>query len=184
MELYADTASIERMAKTYGNTAPVIADEFHRAMNQSVLLVERSAKQVVPVDTGHLRRSITHEVTGSGAMVVGKVGTNVPYAKVVEEGRGAGKPMPPPGSLLKWMGRKGIPADEQFIGRSDLTDVARAPRAGGGYHQIEYLIARAIGRRGIPGKPYLGPALEKNAAAIQRTFSALPGRIMKRLTSS
>jgi phage gpG-like protein len=147
-----------------------------------VTMIEGAAKKTVAVDTGNLRRSITHEVTASGGFIVGRVGTNVPYAKVVEEGRAAGSAMPPPGVLLGWMRRKGIPVDEMFIGRNDVGDITGSAKVGGGYHGIEYLIARAIGKRGIKARPYLKPALQNNMAAINREFGGLPARIMKRLT--
>ena len=45
---------------------------------------ETHAKEAVPVDTGRLRNSITHEVEGDGQAVV--IGTNVEYAPFVELG--------------------------------------------------------------------------------------------------
>lgn len=44
--------------------------------------VEADAKAGCPVDTGHLRDSIEHEVSGDTA----RVGSNVDYAGYVEEG--------------------------------------------------------------------------------------------------
>lgn len=52
------------------------------ALTASALLVEGAAKNLVPVDTGNLRNSITHEVEKKEA----KVGTNVEYAPFVELG--------------------------------------------------------------------------------------------------
>lgn len=53
-------------------------------LEKACLLVENTAKQDCPVDTGQLRASITHEVDGN----VGVVGTNVEYAVYVEYGTG------------------------------------------------------------------------------------------------
>lgn len=53
-----------------------------RALLKSCILVEGDAKILVPVDTARLRNSITHEVEKT----VGRVGTNVEYAKFVEFG--------------------------------------------------------------------------------------------------
>ena len=54
------------------------------ALEKACLLVENDAKKKVPVDTGNLRSSITHEVNGNE----GIVGTNVEYAPYVEFGTG------------------------------------------------------------------------------------------------
>lgn len=46
------------------------------------LTAEKYAKQIVPVDTGRLRNSITHEVDGKEVFI----GTNVEYAPPIEYG--------------------------------------------------------------------------------------------------
>lgn len=53
-------------------------------LEKACLVVENAAKSKVPVDTGNLRSSITHEVEGNE----GVVGTNVEYAPYVEFGTG------------------------------------------------------------------------------------------------
>lgn len=58
--------------------------DIHKALTKACILVETSAKELVPVDTGYLRRSITFEVDGNK----GRVGTNVEYAPYVEVGTG------------------------------------------------------------------------------------------------
>lgn len=149
------------MATKYAGAGPIVVDEITKAMNRSVLSVERSAKQVVPVDTGTLRRSITHEVRPSPGMVVGRVGSNVPYARYVEEGRAAGS-MPPPDALARdlqggWLRRHGIP------------------------NELAFVVARAIARRGIKPRPYLKPAIKTNRMAIEREFAQVPRRVIRRL---
>lgn len=52
-----------------------------RFLLRSTMSGERHAKKHAPVDTGHLRRSLTHRVDGH---TVGRFGTNVPYAPHVE----------------------------------------------------------------------------------------------------
>lgn len=57
-----------------------------KTMKKACLMVEAEAKLRSPVDTGHLRRSITHEVESDNEKTVGRVGTNVEYAIWVEKG--------------------------------------------------------------------------------------------------
>ena len=53
-------------------------------LEEACLVVENAAKSKVPVDTGNLRSSITHDVDEDE----GVVGTNVEYAPYVEFGTG------------------------------------------------------------------------------------------------
>lgn len=58
--------------------------KFKRALEKSCALVERSAKQKAPKDTGALRRSITSEVNG----LEGVIYTPLEYAPYIEFGTG------------------------------------------------------------------------------------------------
>jgi len=51
-------------------------------LKTAALMVERSSKQICPVDTGTLKRSIFHIIDDRSAVV----GTNVEYAPYVEMG--------------------------------------------------------------------------------------------------
>lgn len=64
------------------------ADAMKAAMGQACALVERSAKQKAPKDTGELRRSITSKVNVNGDNVEGVVFTPLEYAPYVEFGTG------------------------------------------------------------------------------------------------
>lgn len=50
--------------------------------------IEGRAKELVPVDTGALRDSITTEVNETGKTVVGTVSSDLPYAVFTEYGTG------------------------------------------------------------------------------------------------
>lgn len=63
-----------------------VRNERMKAMRKAVLMVERRAKQIVPVDTHRLQRDISHEVEEKDNKIFGRVGTNVEYAKYVEFG--------------------------------------------------------------------------------------------------
>lgn len=58
------------------------------ALQQACALVERSAKQNAPKDSGELRRSITSEVRKDGDNLIGVVFTPLAYAPYVEYGTG------------------------------------------------------------------------------------------------
>lgn len=74
-------------------------DELSDGMKKSCALIERSAKEKVPVQTGELRRSITSKVENNGREVTGTVYTPLEYAPYIEYGTGlfaekGGRPMP------------------------------------------------------------------------------------------
>ena len=58
--------------------------DINKALVRSCLLVEETAKEKCPVDTGTLKRSITTDIKGN----VGEVGTNLSYSPFVEFGTG------------------------------------------------------------------------------------------------
>jgi len=57
-----------------------------KTAEQIALFIEAEAKMRAPVDTGHLRRSISHEVNNTEDQSKIYVGTNVEYAPYVEFG--------------------------------------------------------------------------------------------------
>jgi len=59
-----------------------------RGMKKAVIAFEADTKALTHVDTGHLRRSWTHDVVKTGDDIIGKVGTNVPYAKYEDKYHG------------------------------------------------------------------------------------------------
>ena len=58
------------------------------AVGKACALIERSAKEKAPKDTGALRRSITSKIEGSGADIQGIVYTPLEYAPYIEYGTG------------------------------------------------------------------------------------------------
>lgn len=91
-------------------------------------------QRAVRNDTRRLMGSIVPKRAAVvGTRVVGEWGTGERHALPNELGRRAGARMPPKGVLLGWMGRRGIPAQREFV------------------------IRRAIARRGIPPQPFMAP---------------------------
>ena len=81
---------IRGLKETQANMERIVRDlrgePYLSAMRRATLLVQRSAKQKAPVDTGRLRASITPEVRWQGDTAVGVVGSGVKYAPYVELG--------------------------------------------------------------------------------------------------
>ena len=144
-----DASELESLLTRFAGAGPVVEREGIRALDRSAIRVQNSARGNIhssgAIDTGQLLNSIGVEPRGAFARAIG---TNKSYGETVEMGRRPGAPMPPPGSLLGWMRRHGIPAER------------------------EYLVRRRISVKGIAPRPYLVPALEENEPAIQSEFDA------------
>lgn len=121
---------------------PVYADIVRRSNR-----VLNQARRNCPVDEGRLRASLGREIIRHGSTVVGRVGTNLPYAVFIHEGTGiyAGKgPIRPVRArVLRWPVK-----NNSGRGR-------RRYRAGA---TAAYAYARQV--KGQPGRPFLRNALE------------------------
>lgn len=77
----------EAFARKLAELESVLMDHLAEAMETATLLIESTAKELVPVDTGRLRSSIASEVQQIATNVIqGFVGSNVEYAAAVEFG--------------------------------------------------------------------------------------------------
>ncbi|MCX5786054.1 MAG: HK97 gp10 family phage protein [Elusimicrobia bacterium] len=135
-------------------TLPQLPQRLHnaivRAMRESAVLLQSYAKLYAPVFRGLLRVSIAQNVTEEGNRIIGEVGSGLPYASVIEEGRNpwSGAMPPPSGDLRTWARRK-------------LGD-----------ERLAFVVARAIKRRGFRAQPYLKPALLSATPRIQTIFQS------------
>lgn len=133
------------------------------AMSKTVLLVESGGKQYAPVWMGHLRRSLSSKVEVQvGSTIIGRVGSNLdsPYPSVQESGRMPGKKMPPPSALERWVYLVlGVPEAEA--------------------HGVAFVVARAIGRRGLKGKFFLTRAYAEAKERIFGFFLDAADKILK-----
>jgi phage gpG-like protein len=114
-------------------TGPIGRDLKRRAINvESAAKLNASGRPGPNVDTGRLRSSITHEITQGPTGLVARIGSNVEYARYVEEGTlGTMPPEIRPRSkrALFWAG-------------------------------AEHPVAVIYNHPGAPAYPYLAPALE------------------------
>lgn len=63
-------------------------EQFEAALGKALAVVERSAKEKAPKDTGELRRSITSKIEHTNKGIQGVVYTPLEYAPYVEFGTG------------------------------------------------------------------------------------------------
>jgi len=73
------------MAITFDQAIKLNRANALRAMEKATLLVEADAKLKCPVDSGTLKRSITHDVIEEKDNIIGVVGTPVEYAFFAEK---------------------------------------------------------------------------------------------------
>jgi len=118
-------------------------------LTKAGLLGQRTAREGAPHDTRTLARSIALDVQPFAARVY----TPLNYAPVMEYGRRAGAKMPPPHVLSGWARRHGIPQSALFV------------------------IARAIGRRGIKGRFFMAKAKQTVEAALPSMLNEMARKL-------
>ncbi|MFS0776083.1 HK97-gp10 family putative phage morphogenesis protein [Neobacillus sp. 3P2-tot-E-2] len=108
-----------------------------QTLEEIATFVEAEAKQRAPVDTGDLRRRITHVTQHSDDISRAKVGTNLEYAPSVEEGS-------KPHSIIR---NDGKPLKLKIDGKWVTVDEVNHP--------------------GTKPQPFIRPAIEENIGEIQ-----------------
>jgi|3_EtaG_2_1085321.scaffolds.fasta_scaffold52373_2 hypothetical protein len=137
---------------------------FTSAMHQAVLLLETESARGTPVGvgdspTGHLRVSITSEVRGTSANIRGVVGSPANYGLAVELGSKAH--WPPRGVLVRWAQLKlGLSAKQA--------------------ERIEFVLRRAISRRGTPAVQMFDKAFQRSVPRIDRLMRQALERVARR----
>lgn len=120
------------------------------AIERGAQEVGREARQLAPKAFSTLTNSIrAQRLTALHYFVA----PGVNYAPWVEGGRMPMRRMPPKGSLVAWIQRKlGVPEKEAS--------------------RLEFVIARAIKRRGIQPQPYMRPAYEAKKGRVVELANA------------
>ena len=159
MQMLIDTHDVDALAARFTGGAAVVERQIGQAMTEAAIRVQSGARDNVrndgKVDTGRLLNSITYEVRSNQATITAG-SDGLTYAAAINNGRAPGT-MPPPGELLPWMKRKGIPAE------------------------AEYPIRLKILRRGTVGTQFMERATEAAMPDINRYFNEAIGRATQEL---
>jgi len=147
------TIEVEGLDKLRKKLSPRTYEKAVATMMEDIAIVgERTAKQRAPRDTGALKRSIHSDARPMSARIF----SNLSYAVPVEVGRGKNKRMPPPHALHGWLRRHGKP------------------------QSAAYVVARAIGRRGIKGRFFMKAAADAIRFKLPSMVERASGDIAKR----
>lgn len=96
-----DLGEIHSLAAELTDMASGVNRHAAKAVRETAVDVENLAKQLAPVDTGTLRRSIHHEISDDG--LDAEVGTDVEYGPAQEFGTSVMPPAPYLGPALDEM---------------------------------------------------------------------------------
>jgi hypothetical protein len=133
----------------------MIAPEIYNALNKWAIMVVAQAKSNLlrgkKDATRTLSNSITYEIVADQTSDIGADIDfyYIDYGDYVESGRRKGAKMPPPSKLLNWIKVKPIPRFRDKKGRYIS------------YQSQAFLIARAIGKKGIKPFPFMTDAVEQ-----------------------
>ena len=90
MSIQIETPDLSALTARYAQAQSIIREELTGGVTAAAQAGEAQAKRLVGVKTGNLRRSIIATPGRyAGGTVSASYGTNVPYARYHEEGRGA-----------------------------------------------------------------------------------------------
>ena len=130
-------------------------------------MLRREVMTRAPVGaSGNLRGSIYTEIKGENPGALrGVVASRAPYAGYVESGRRPGGAMPP------W--REGSPLHRWVVRNLESRD--------GDFESTAFLVARAVARRGIPGRRMFARAFDENRSRIDRRIRELVDEIARRV---
>ncbi len=119
--------------------------------------------------TGQLAQSFGQEVAGASIEdLEGRVFSSLPHAIVIDQGRTPGRRPPPVDAIALWV--------ERVLGVSSGFDDEEL-------EQVSFLIARAIGRRGMYPREFVKKGVENAVPTLEGIFRALADAIGPSLVS-
>ncbi len=148
MSMFDVRFRLEVQAPTGEDASRRFFDSLEPAMRDVTTRLQETIRQRVRRDTGALRRNIQTSVERSPSR--GSVFGTLPQTFVEEMGRRRGARWPPRGALTGWLKRHNIPVSR------------------------EWLVRRAISRKGIAARHTFEETLDEQAADIkERLMSAM-----------
>lgn len=146
--LEQDGKAVERAVATIRRTVRLHGPRLFQAQVDSA--------RPLPVDRGTYRRSLHVEDIPNGATMY----NSAPHAGVIELGRRPGQRPPPLQAIIAWVFRKGlVKSSSRSFASNRQYAAARA---------LAYVIARSIGRRGLPAHRILALASAELDKVVQR----------------
>ena len=152
--LRIDVVGLDRLARALDPR--IVTDETEATVREAALFAEGRVRErsFATHDTSATSRSWTADVNGMSASVYSPLLS----ALIEEEGRRPGAKMPPPGALAGWARRHGFPDNAGAL----------------------FTLARAIARRGRPGRFYLRAAARDLEARLPEMLRDAAHRIRVR----
>lgn len=151
VSLSVTVEGLDRLARGLTAAPRALGDATRRQLTAASLLIEGTARQKAPRDTGRLSGSITYRISGTGGDLTSRIGPSVNYGLEVEVGRKPGT-MPPVAALAGWARRHG----------------GRNP----------YLVARGIKLHGTKAQPYMQPAYAQHRGDIETLMARVGVRVV------
>ena len=151
-----DLSDVARLGARLDLIETEIEQEIRAVLADEMDAAEIRARANIRIDTGENRNKTRGTVQRVPGGAIGRLGSSAKHAYVMELGRRPGGRMPPSGVLLGWMRRRGIPEDREFV------------------------IRRAIGRKGIPADHNLRDTMRRSLPQIERELTAIGPRVIRR----
>lgn len=154
-------------------TPAEISKRSRAAMNESVTYIQAEVQKGTPVDMGILRGSIFTEIRGTAIPdMTGIIASPLSYAGFVERGRKPGSKPPPVDALLTWVERHLQPhVLAVSIKTRRATKVMIGDQKTKAIRGVAFLVARAIGKRGIKGKFMFRNAAQRGRRVVSGIFA-------------
>jgi hypothetical protein len=163
--LNIDVSDLEEVTDDLDAYPMFVNQELTVAMEASLQLAEGQIAARTPVNFGPLRSSIDYSIISPFPNLVGRIGSPLPYAIVMEEGRRPGARMPPVDAIKLWVVRKlKVPPQEA--------------------DSVAFLVARSIARKGIEGRHMFAEGLEAAEPHIRQLFNNAIERATRRFNQS
>lgn len=140
-EVQADTAAVKALM---AQLEPAEIDKRGRAaLTEATAYLKGEVQKGTPVDRGIGRGSVVASVNGTALELTGKVMSVEEHMVVLELGRRPGAKPPPTGPIRAWLARHG----------SDP--------------KLAFVVARAIGKRGMPARHMFQQAAERGKGTVE-----------------